>query len=127
MAIKCRKCDKYIHRNEEYINFRKECGANYHLQCVNLNLSAYVSMKETDLVKLWGCGLCSPYSFAPTKNATTSLLSSSAAAVLNDAVLNKLPDSLRDVFVDFTRTDLTQVNTLLREGLNQQIAHFILL
>ena len=49
MAIKCRKCNRNIGKNDDYINCCKE-----HIACVNLNKAAWNSMKETGLLNSWG-------------------------------------------------------------------------
>ncbi|KAJ3660005.1 hypothetical protein Zmor_011663 [Zophobas morio] len=79
MAIKCRKCDMYIHRNENYINCREKCGDNYHLKIALISICLLMEPKH-------GIG--------PTANKT----------VLNETVLIKFPDSLKNVFADFART-----------------------
>ena len=54
MAIKCRKCNRNIGKIDDYINCCKDCEANYHIVCVNLNKAAWNSMKETGLLNSWG-------------------------------------------------------------------------
>ena len=110
MAIKCRKCNKTIGRADDYINCRKECGANYHLACVNLNKLAVASLKETGLLQTWGCGFCSPFSLKnPGDVSCPSLIDSEA--------LQKLPDFLKEVFTEFSRVVSESFNKL-----NQQVA-----
>ncbi|KAJ3646789.1 hypothetical protein Zmor_024361 [Zophobas morio] len=106
MAIKCRKCNKTIGRAEDYISCRKECAANYHLPCVNLTKSAVTSLKDTGSILTWGCGFRSPLS-----------LNNSADPLLDSGALQKLPDFLKEVFAEFSRT----VNENFKK-LNEQVA-----
>ncbi|XP_063923769.1 uncharacterized protein LOC135137920 [Zophobas morio] len=134
MAIRCKKCNKNIGRNDEYINCRQTCGANYHISCVNLSKSAFSSLKESRLINEWSCGLCSTSSLTVDDCQKNELTASIPSSVTSDS-LNILPDTLATIFNDFSSavnknffilsqqiTDLKNENTKLREEISKLTA-----
>ncbi|KAJ3666501.1 hypothetical protein Zmor_001940 [Zophobas morio] len=134
MAIRCKKYNKNIGWNDEYINCRQTCGANYHISCVNLSKSALSSLKESRLINEWSCGLCSTSSLTVDDCQKNELTASIPSSVTSDS-LNILPDTLATIFNDFSSavnknffilsqqiTDLKNENTKLREEISKLTA-----
>ena len=123
MAIKCRKCNKFIGRTDDYITCRKECNSCYHIACANLSKAAFKLLKDADLIKTWGCSLCSPLSI-PSENRENS------PYVIADDMPQKLPEHLKTVITDLSRVvaenfsllrqqvlDLKNENLMLRDDI----------
>jgi hypothetical protein len=102
MAVKCRKCNKCIGKNDEYLSCRREsCNGSYHVACVGVTKSMLATMKKSGEVKTWSCGFCTPVSEHDgddgDKRATI------LPPLLIDVNLNNLPDRLKDVLSDFSK------------------------
>ena len=90
MAMKCRKCNKYIGRNHDYINCRKECNACYHIACVNLNKADFKALKDTDLLKTGECGLFNLFSI-PADNSYGKNATEKTISIISEKCLRNFP------------------------------------
>jgi hypothetical protein len=103
MAVKCRKCNKCIGKNDEYLSCRREsCNGSYHITCVGVTKSMLATMKKSGDVKTWSCGFCTPVS-EHDGDDDGDKRASILPPLLIDVNLNNLPDRLKDVLSDFSK------------------------
>lgn len=131
MAVKCAICEKYISKNSDYLNCRKRCNSNYHLNCLHIGEEAFVRMRDSGELRSWDCGRCSDELTCKTRKTSVSSTPGNAQSSAGEDLLETLVakkvsemlDGLRRSVFDSLRDEVHRMH-INNSNFSEEVSNF---
>lgn len=51
-------CNRSINKYHDYVDCNGKCKNKFHINCLNIEVTSFLEMKQTGEIKLWKCNTC---------------------------------------------------------------------